>query len=94
VFVTGRFHPAILASNGGTPCVFLGSNSHKTLSLQTMLEYEHPREHPAFPSPADCDRVVQDVQGVLAAGDARRTAVMAAVTRRCEQAGRLLEVLN
>jgi len=37
-FVTGRYHPAILASLGGTPCVFMGSNSHKTTSLQTVLE--------------------------------------------------------
>jgi len=37
-FVTGRYHPAILASLGGTPCVFMGSNSHKTTSLQEVLE--------------------------------------------------------
>jgi len=36
-FISGRYHPSILASLGGTPCVFMGSNSHKTLSLQEVL---------------------------------------------------------
>jgi polysaccharide pyruvyl transferase WcaK-like protein/organic radical activating enzyme len=36
-FVSGRYHPSILASLGGAPCVFMGSNSHKTSSLQEVL---------------------------------------------------------
>ena len=27
IFISGRYHPAILASLGGTPCVFMSSNS-------------------------------------------------------------------
>ena len=36
-FVSGRFHPTILATAGGTPCVFLESNSHKMGSLRLWL---------------------------------------------------------
>lgn len=39
-YVTGRYHPAIMASAGGTPCVFLRSNSHKTQSIQPLLGYD------------------------------------------------------
>ena len=36
-FISGRYHPSIMASLGGTPCVFMGSNSHKMNSLQQVL---------------------------------------------------------
>ena len=50
-YVSGRYHPSILASLGGTPCVFMGANSHKTLSLQTVLEIPSEEQvlHPAIP---------------------------------------------
>ena len=41
-YVSGRYHPSIMASLGGTPCSFLECNSHKTKSLQLVLEYENP----------------------------------------------------
>jgi polysaccharide pyruvyl transferase WcaK-like protein len=44
LFISGRFHPSILASLGGTPCVFLSSNAHKMKSVQNMLEYEYIKE--------------------------------------------------
>lgn len=36
-FVSGRYHPSILAMLGGTPCVAFESNSHKMASLQQWL---------------------------------------------------------
>lgn len=41
LLISGRFHPSIMASIGGTPCIFMNSNSHKTESLQTELEYDN-----------------------------------------------------
>ena len=38
VFISGRYHPAILSSLGGTPCIFMSSNSHKTRSVQEDIE--------------------------------------------------------
>lgn len=37
VFVSGRYHPSILAADVGTPFVTFGSNSHKTTSLYRVL---------------------------------------------------------
>lgn len=45
LYITGRYHPAIMASMGGTPCVFLSSNSHKTYSLQQLLQYQDIHEY-------------------------------------------------
>lgn len=42
IFISGRFHPSILASTHGIPCIFFESNSHKTMSLQKMLKYKNP----------------------------------------------------
>ncbi|MCL2704747.1 MAG: polysaccharide pyruvyl transferase family protein [Spirochaetaceae bacterium] len=55
-YVSGRYHPSILASMGGTPCVFMGSNSHKTLSIQTVLGIP-PEEQELFPAIPDEDLV-------------------------------------
>jgi len=52
-FVTGRYHPAILASLGGAPCVFMGANSHKTTSLQTVLEIPHDEQQTFSAIPED-----------------------------------------
>ncbi|WP_062290163.1 polysaccharide pyruvyl transferase family protein [Demequina phytophila] len=46
-FVSGRYHPSILAYGAGVPCVLMSSNSHKTRSLQRVMGVES-REHPAF----------------------------------------------
>jgi polysaccharide pyruvyl transferase WcaK-like protein len=58
VFVSGRYHPSILASNGGTPCVFFGSNSHKTSSLQQVLGYDDVREFNSPPRPAEIQEIL------------------------------------
>lgn len=92
VFVSGRFHPAILASDGGTPCVFLGSNSHKTLSLQHMLEYPEPLEFNAIPTDADIEGIVELTRQKLESG-ARET-IQATATRRGGEARQLVELLK
>lgn len=93
-FVSGRFHPSILASLGGTPCVFLGSNSHKTRSLQTMLEYDSLVEHPALPSEIDCKEIVENAQLCLAQGQTLRDAIAKSVARRATEANRLKDKLT
>lgn len=60
VFVSGRWHPSILASLSGTPCVFLGSNSHKTLAIQVMLGYKEAKEYSAIPNSREITCIVQD----------------------------------
>lgn len=58
VFFTGRYHPAILGSLGGTPCVFMSSNSHKTKSLQELLEYDILKEFSCMPSEEEMEEII------------------------------------
>jgi len=59
-YVSGRYHPSILASLSGTPCVFMGANSHKTLSLQTVLEIPQEEQvlFPAIPDDLAIPQIV------------------------------------
>jgi polysaccharide pyruvyl transferase WcaK-like protein len=72
VFVTGRFHPSIMAATGGTPCVYFGSNSHKNLTLQKVLQYENTTHYSVTPSKLDCSSIVADVDSFVKGGDATR----------------------
>lgn len=59
MFVTGRYHPAILASLSGTPSVFLGADSHKTSSLQETLDYPDQTTFSAFPTEGEAHEIVE-----------------------------------
>lgn len=72
VFISGRYHPAIMASLGGTPCVFMSSNSHKTRSVQMILEYSDVKEYPVIPTPKDVDDILDDAIAKLQKGDELR----------------------
>lgn len=60
IFISGRYHPAIMASLGGTPCVFMTSNSHKTKSVQMILDYNDVKEYPVIPSSNDVDIMMNE----------------------------------
>ena len=85
-FISGRFHPSILASLGGTPCVFMDSNSHKTLSLQKMLEYENPKEYHCNLSDKDIEHIYEDVARALDKGDGERERISGIVKNLAEEA--------
>jgi len=68
VFITGRYHPAILASLGGTPCVFMTSNSHKTQSLQELLAYSDGHEYDVVPNSDEIDNIVGLAELYIAKG--------------------------
>lgn len=65
LYITGRYHPAILASLGGTPCVFMGSNSHKNISLQEVLQYEQPHEYSEVPDMDSINRIITESRQLL-----------------------------
>ena len=48
VFISGRYHPSIFASLGGTPCIFLKSHGHKMESIQDLLGYQNKTQF-SFP---------------------------------------------
>jgi len=66
-FISGRYHPSILASLGGTPCVFMGSNSHKTLSLQEVLGVPKDEQvvYNAIPDSNDIELIIKDTERKL-----------------------------
>jgi polysaccharide pyruvyl transferase WcaK-like protein len=92
--VSGRFHPTILASLGGTPCVLMGSNSHKTLSLQEVLEYDKQVEYNAIPDEEDIKNMYADVQVILEQGDTLRDKILATVNRLSDQAKKVVDLLK
>jgi hypothetical protein len=49
-YVSGRYHPSIMASLGGTPLVGFVSNSHKIVGLRDLLELpDEDVQHPGAP---------------------------------------------
>jgi hypothetical protein len=93
LFISGRYHPAIMASLGGTPSVFLGSTAHKMASLQRLLEYENPRMFDAFPQSAAIGEIVDLSASYLAEGDLLRRRVEGAARRRAADTARLPQLL-
>lgn len=59
-YVSGRWHPSILASLGGTPCVMLGSNSHKSAAIYRELKYKETDSIVYSNPPSD-----EDIQAIL-----------------------------
>lgn len=95
VFVSGRFHPSIMASLGGTPCVFLKSNSHKTLSLQEVLGYPSPyKEYNAIPTSEDADEILKQVQSILSEGEGRRQTIMNTVYQLSDETNQILTLVR
>ena len=60
VYISGRYHPAIMAALGGTPCVFMSSNSHKTRSIQELLNYKEIKEYNLVPNDEECNLILRD----------------------------------
>ncbi len=94
VFVSGRWHPSILASLGGTPCVFMGSNSHKTLTIQTMLENADPREFDPCPSSEEAGVIAARARALVEAGDAERARILAVTRKLSGQTQKLAAVIG
>jgi polysaccharide pyruvyl transferase WcaK-like protein len=69
VLVSGRYHPSIMASLGGTPCVFLGSSAHKMRSVQSVLGYERVLQFPVFPDEQQCMQIAAVARSHVQDGD-------------------------
>ncbi len=92
LFVSGRFHPSILASLGGTPCIFMGSNSHKTYSLQEMLGYSNPIEYNDIPSEQDIDAIYEKALNILKSDKSARQLVKNKVKELAEMSNRIVDI--
>jgi polysaccharide pyruvyl transferase WcaK-like protein len=89
LFVSGRYHPSIFASLGGTPCIFLGSHAHKMGSLSRVLNYEIQREFNALPEEDEVEQIVALAQGYLDRGEELRQRIRQIAEIRSEQANAL-----
>ncbi len=94
LFISGRFHATIFASLGGTPCIFLGTHSHKMKSLLKTLEYENDKIFSAFPSSEDSKGILELGRDYLTQGDKLRLQIRSIVAKRCEEAGELGKFLG
>lgn len=94
LFVTGRYHPSIMAAMGGTPCVFLGADSHKTQSLQRMVGYEDPHVFSAIPSPDEHDDILARGQELLNGGQTVRDRIQQEAEARAEETAELATFVN
>lgn len=75
VFISGRWHPSILASLGGTPCILTSSNSHKTLALQYMLEYEEPHEYSCSFLDSEISDIISEAKRYIEQGQEKRNII-------------------
>jgi polysaccharide pyruvyl transferase WcaK-like protein len=89
LFISGRYHPSIFASLGGTPCIFMGSHAHKMGSLSRVLDYDVRREFPAFPDDSDISEIVSTAREYLDRGEALRARIRLTTKLRCEEATQL-----
>lgn len=94
LFISGRYHPSILASLGGTPCIFLRSISHKTYSLQKVLRYEDCEEFPAFPSESDANAILQKAQKFLGDESSVRHSIKKEVQKLSIEAEKITDFIS
>lgn len=93
LYISGRYHPSIMASLGGAPCIFLGSNSHKNIGLQEMLGYDSPKEYHACPTREDILSICREASVLLNDYDIRKK-IKESATKRAEETYKILEYIK
>jgi polysaccharide pyruvyl transferase WcaK-like protein len=94
LFISGRYHPSIFASLGGTPCIFLGSHAHKMSSLSRVLKYEEHRQFSGFPSDSDVAEIVSMARQYLDRGETLRAQIRQAAELRSDESIQLPNFLK
>jgi polysaccharide pyruvyl transferase WcaK-like protein len=89
LFISGRYHPSIFASLGGTPCIFMGSHAHKMASLSRVLDYDVRREFRAFPDDSDVTEIVSTARKYLDQGETLRARIRQVTKLRSDEASQL-----
>ena len=89
LFISGRYHPSIFASLGGTPCIFLASHAHKMGSLSRVLEYDVHRQFNAFPDDSEIAEIVSTARTYLDQGETLRARIRQVAKSRSDEATQL-----
>lgn len=94
VFISGRYHPAIMASLGGTPCVFMTSNSHKTKSVQMILKYDDICEFSVLPNVHECEQIINFAKQKVEQGELLRLRIQKRCEELANEVSKIKELLN
>lgn len=86
LFVSGRYHPSIFASLGGTPCICLGSHAHKMNSFCRIMEYEAQPFFSGMPGDEETAAIVETARKLLDGGNALRQKIRNVAQERCREA--------
>ncbi len=92
--VSGRWHPSIMASLGGTPTVMLGSNSHKTSALLEMLPYDHDHPFGTLPTEQESIEIRDLLSQEILAGTDRRAEIAAHAATLGREARTLMDLVD
>ena len=93
-FISGRYHPAVMASQGGTPCVFMTSNSHKTRSIQLLLDYDFVKEFSALPNSSEIDEMIVTANIYISKGKVLRDKIRCRAKELFEQSLEIAEFIQ
>ena len=85
LFISGRYHPSIFASLGGTPCIFLGSHAHKMGSLSQVLGMKRPTIQ-CLSRRFDIAEIVSTARKYLDQGETLRARIRQVAKLRCDEA--------
>lgn len=85
LFISGRYHPSIFASLGGTPCIFLGSHAQKMGSISEVLEYERRLQFDAIPPESQIEAIIALAKEYIEEGEVLRSRVRAAARARYDE---------
>jgi hypothetical protein len=89
LFVTGRYHPAIMAAAGGTPGIYLGADSHKTSGIQRILGNDDPHVYSAIPDGEESSDILRRAQELLGDEETLRNRIQQAAGECAEDTMRL-----
>jgi polysaccharide pyruvyl transferase WcaK-like protein len=94
LFISGRYHPSIFASLGGTPCIFLATHAHKMGSLSRVLDYEVHRQFNALPDDSEITEIVSLARQYLAQGETLRARIRQVAKLRSDEVNQLPALLK
>lgn len=94
VFISGRYHPAILSSLGGTPCIFMSSNSHKTRSVQELLKYDEIKEYNVLPNEDEINEIIKKAREDIEKGEDLRKRIKERCLKLSEETIKQKELLR
>jgi ADP-heptose:LPS heptosyltransferase len=94
LFISGRFHASILASLGGTPCIFLDTHSHKIRSLRETLEYDQKKVFSTYPSDEELNDIFYLGKNYLNQEGHLRKKIKQVAAKRCEEAKKLSDLIQ